>query len=412
MGPRRFLTTAAGIAVGALALAGCAGGGGSEGDVTLTFVAPIYSDATEAYWKDLVSAFEAEHDDITIDLQLTAWSDLPQKVNTLVSTQQTPDILNYNSFASFAADDLLLPIEDVLPEDAVSDFIPALLDNGQYDGVTYGIPLIASVRTMFYNTDLFDAAGITEPPTTWDEMVEDAKKIKDAGAAAGWGLAYGQTELDADLSGFMFNSGGEWKDGDTWTIDSADNQAALQFMTDLVNEYKVTQDGGSSAKRADTWQLFGQGQIGMIQGSNFLPTLLKGQGSTANIAAAPMPTSNGAEPSALGIQDFMMAFKSTDHPDEVKEFLTYFYQADNYEKFITAEGFLPTTQSAADVIVAADPSQEPFIEQLKTAKFFPNGDPAWPTVQGEIRKTLGTAIGGEVSAADMLASLQTLATTN
>jgi ABC-type glycerol-3-phosphate transport system substrate-binding protein len=61
------------------------------------------------------------------------------------------------------------------------DFIGGSMAPWQYDGKTYGLPYTAGVAGIYYSQDLFDQAGITETPTTWDEFNDVVKKLKDAG---------------------------------------------------------------------------------------------------------------------------------------------------------------------------------------------------------------------------------------
>lgn len=406
---RTYARTAAILGTAALALTGCStAGADSSGTAEIDIIVPIYSDATQPFWEGLVDDFESEHDDIKVNLQTIAFADLTQEVNTRVSTQQTPDLLVYSDFAALAADDLLLPAEDVLPAELLSDMQPNLVSAGEYDGQKYGIPFLASVRALFYNKALFSAAGLTEPPATWDELIAAGQKLVASGVP-GYGLAYGTTELDADLSAYMWNNGGEWKDGDAWTIDAPENVEALSFLSSLVNEYGITQPGGASATRNDVWQLFGQGGVGMVQGANFLPTLLQAAGSTVDIGIAPMPTSGDADPVSLAVEDYMLAFRSTQHPEAVRTFLSFVYADESYSDLMTAEGMLPVTQSAQEIIAERNPAQAPFIDLLQTAKFYPTDDPTWPTIRSEVRTTLGAAIAGTTSAEDELASLQSLA---
>ena len=53
-----------------------------------------------------------------------------------------------------------------------------------YDGKKYGMPWILDTKYLFYNTEMLQKAGIAAPPKTWDELVADAKIIKDKGLLA------------------------------------------------------------------------------------------------------------------------------------------------------------------------------------------------------------------------------------
>ena len=234
------LAAALAVVICALALAACGGddddtGGSSSGAVEgeISLLVPEYSENTEGFWRDLIGRFESEHPGAKVELQTVSWTDINQKVTTLVSTNQAPDILNLDAYANFAGDELLLPADEVLSPETQDDFIDKFAENGKLEGTQYGIPFVGSVRGLFYNKDIFRKAGVQEPPKTWDELRDAAAKI-DAAGETGYGMPLGPEEAQAEFSLFMWGNGGDWVDGDTWTITRPENVEALQFMSDLA----------------------------------------------------------------------------------------------------------------------------------------------------------------------------------
>ncbi len=79
--------------------------------------------------------------------------------------------------------DLITPFDDVMnsKEDQawLNDFYPALMENGQAEGKTWGIPFQRSTIVAYYNKEMFKAAGLDpeKPPKTWDELVTMGKKL-------------------------------------------------------------------------------------------------------------------------------------------------------------------------------------------------------------------------------------------
>jgi multiple sugar transport system substrate-binding protein len=394
----------------AFAFAACGGdddsGGGDSGKVEgeISLLVPEYSDNTEGFWRDLIGQFESKHPGAKVKLQTVSWTDINQKITTLVSTQQAPDILNLDAYANFAGDDLLLPADDVLSPETQDDFIDQFAENGKYDGTQYGIPFVGSVRGLFYNKDMFQQAGIQSPPKTWDELRADAEKLKAKGGT-GYGMPLGPEEAQAEFSLFMWGNGGDWVDGDTWTITKPQNVQALQFMNELANQDKVTQPNPGTTNRTDLWKVFGAGKIGMVMGSNFYPILLKAQNPKLNYGVAPVPVNGSNPPVTLGVEDYLMAFKSTEHKPVVKAFLDYVYQQKNYGKFIDQEGFLPVTKSVSDQVAAKNPQQKVFINAVDDARFYPTTNPTWAAIAPQVKQNLGSAVQGK-DPADVLNGLQ------
>ena len=71
--------------------------------------------------------------------------------------------------------------------------------------------------------------------------------------------------------------------------------------------------------------MFGAGKIGMVMGSELLPGLLKAQNPKLNYGVAPVPVNAANQPVTLGVEDYLMAFKSTEHKPRVKAFLDFVF---------------------------------------------------------------------------------------
>src|SRR3954447_5421043 len=375
--------------------------GKAEGEISL--LVPEYSNNTEGFWRDLITRFESANPGAKVKLQTVSWTDINQKITTLVSTNQAPDILNLDAYANFAADDLLLPADDVLSSQTQSDFLNKFAENGKYDAVEYGIPFGGSVRGLFYNKDMFKQAGIQSPPKTWDELRTDAKKISAQGET-GYGMPLGPEEAQAEFSLFMWGNGGDWLDGDKWTIDRPENVQALEFMNQLAQD-KVTQPNPGTTNRTDLWKVFGAGKIGMVMGSNFYPVLLKEQNPKLNYGVAPVPVNGSPPPVTLGVEDYLMAFNTTKHKPVVKAFLDFVFKSQNYGRFIATEGFLPVTKSISDKVAAQDPRQKLFLDTVKTARFYPTTNPTWGAIAPQVKERLGSAVQGK-DPASVLQGLQ------
>lgn len=415
---RRFvnrLTATAAVAMAAvLAAAGCGTDpGASDGDGkaagTIKFIAASYSDATTKYWKDLVKRFEAKNKGIKVQLQVMDWNTLLQQAPTMIQTKSYPDILNYNDFSAYAKEGLLHPVSDVLGSELQGQFAKTFTDKAQLDGEQYGIPFIASVRSLAYNKKIFEEIGEKEPPKTWDDVVRIAKKAKAKGYV-GYGLPLGAEEAQAEFSMWIWNNGGGWKTGDEWTINSDKNLETVNFLRDLANKEKVTQPNPGKTDRSDgVWKAFSQGKVAMaaiMPHGTFTNKYMKD--APFDWDSAPFPTNGGQESVTLGVQDFLMSFKKPGNKEPVKKFLEFFYQQDNYVKFNETEGFLPVTTSAQEVM-KSDPIVASGIELLPNARFAPVEDAKWTDVAAEARNSLGTAMDPKNDPRKVLDDLQKVA---
>lgn len=169
------------LAVVAMVAAGCtatgSGSSGDDGDVTLSVWSWRPEDA--AVYRQIFDKFEASHPHIKVDFK-------PYKsteYNTILSTGLTqaggPDVMQLRSYGGVQP---LIQSGELAALDGqvagLSNFETASLDGarGKKDGKVYGVPLEMSTFQIYYNKDVFTKYQL-QPPTTWDQMIADAKKL-------------------------------------------------------------------------------------------------------------------------------------------------------------------------------------------------------------------------------------------
>ena len=305
----------------------------------------------------------------------------------MIQNNQAPDILNLNTYASYAKDDLLYSAEDVLSPEVKSDILDTFVKYGTYDGKFYGFPDLSSARAFFYNTDIFAKAGIDGPPKTWAELEADAKKIT-AGGDVGYAMPLGPEESQGEFSMWLFNNGGSWKNGKDWTINSPENTEALTFMRKLADE-GLTQNNPAKTNRADAFDLFKGGKAGMVVGFSPLAAALDAD-AKVKYAVAPFPAKDGGASNTFGVTDYLMAFKKTGNEKAVKAFYDL-YSPDQVNTFIEKEGFLPVTKSGVEYF-SKDDALKVYLETLPNAQLTPTDDPTWDKIKLAVQQNLGSAM--------------------
>jgi multiple sugar transport system substrate-binding protein len=389
---RRLLVLAL-LATGAFVAGGC---GGSDKPKSIKVVIAEYSkDHTRPFWQGLAQQY-TEKTGTKVDLQVIDWNSIDQQVSTMIQNNQPPDILNLNSFSSYAKDGLLYSADEALSPKTREDFLEAFARGGTYRDKLYGFPILASARAFFYNRDLLSRAGVAEPPRTWDEFVQAARKVQATGGdAIGYALPLGPEEAQAEWSIWMWNNGGDWKSGDAWTINSEKNVQTLQFLAALANTHKVTQVNPGKTNRTDgAFQLFKDGKVGMVMGFSPLAAQLDAE-KKVNYGVTQMPSNTGTAVT-LGVEDYLMAFKKKGNQEAVRQFLDLYYQPDQITRWITAEGFLPVTKSGLEKM-SGNEKLKPYLAALPSARLAPTTDPVWDKVKLDVQQNIGAAVqpGGD-----------------
>lgn len=239
-------------------------------DVTVKYM--TFS-AAPNYLKELdatIAAFEAEHPGIKVTYETAAWDAYFTKLQTLVAAKQAPDAfeLNFENFVTYAEKGALADLTPLISADtgfSTSVYNPTALAAFQQDGKQYGLVESFSNVVLFYNKDLFDAAGVAYPTAdwTWTEELAAAQKLTNAGAGV-WG-DFAPIQFWEFYKTIAQNGGSILSpDKQTVTIDSPQNIETLQWMIDKVSKYKVTPSDVEMAGQSSE-DLFKAGKIAMLR---------------------------------------------------------------------------------------------------------------------------------------------------
>ena len=395
---KKSLRLSAAVAVAAaasLTLASCGFGGGTGGDggdadgaTTLDLLVPSYSDATQGLWEDVIAGFEEENTDIDVNLEVQSWDNLESVITTKIQGGEAPDIYNGGPFAGFAADGLLYPAEEVVSPAVFSDFQDSFIENAEIDGTAYALPLIASARALFVNNALLEQAGVTAPPTTWDELLDAATKVSALGGGiAGYGMPLGSEEAQAEAAVWLWGGGGTFGDAEAITVDDPSNLPGAEQIKKMIDAGATQADPGAT-DRTPLMDIFVQGKIGMQVGLPPTVGQIEEGNPELDYSIVPIPTQDGS-PFTLGVMDQLMAFQNDgDKQDAITKFFDYYYTADVYVPWVQAEGFLPVTKSGAEQL-AGEEALAPFLEVLPDAQFYPSSNPKWSATDGAFKALFG-----------------------
>ncbi|MET7450756.1 extracellular solute-binding protein [Streptomyces sp. NPDC005574] len=396
-------------------LGGCGLSGGS-GEVTLRLVAADYGDSAAngsgKYWAKLVAEYEAGHPDVKVDVSVYSWNDVDRKVEEMADAGRPPDMAQIGAYADYAAKGLLYTADDLLSITTQADLVSQLASAGQVNNVQYGMPFASSTRLMFYNKTLFARAGIT-PPKTWGELASDAAALKADGVKYPYALPLGPEEAQAESMQWMLSGGGGYTDQlGTYQIDSTQNIDTFTWLKDdLVGKGLTGPVAPGKLNRATAFAAFADGQVGMLNGH---PSLMKSAAAKGvKFGMVPMPGAQAQSKVAMGVADWMMAFKKNGHAEQVGDFLDFVYSKKNVLAFSREYDLLPVTNSASEVMGGAkrDADLKPFLTELPLSELPPVGKTSWADVSADVKKEIGQAVAPGGDPASILSRLQTTAST-
>ena len=376
--------------------------------VELNVIAAEYGGKTADWWAGFVTDFEAAYENIDLTVDVVSWNDIYTVVNTRLANNQAPDLLNIDVFADYQAEDLLLPAEDWVSDETYAKFYPQFLEQSVVDGTVWAVPDLASARAMYYNVDILEAAGC-EVPTTWAELKDVCEKIKAYDSSLyPWGVDMTTDEGQACFAYYSWTNGGGFVDADgNWTLNSAENVEAVEYIVGLVNA-GLTNSSPATETRYDLQELFAAGQLAMMIGPNQISSYVASSDAPINFGIASIPANEGKATSSVGVMDRFMCFDN-DYSDAEMEavttFIDFFYEDERYADWVIMEDFLPATTTGGEIMAAADPNAGAWIEIVGSANFYPAAKAEWADVkQGVINVQQNVLLGG--NAQELLDALQ------
>ena len=189
---RRWLT-AAGAVLALTAVAACGGGNdgsggsgsGSADKADLTWQFWVGGTEDQAAWQKVADQAHTDHSGITVKLQGTDWNNYWSKIGTLLASGKAPCIIGMQSLRLASYANAMLPLDDLIKKYNLKpeDFDKPIMDGLKVDGKQIAIPYDSGPMVIFYNKDLFKAAGVPDPKPGWtiDEFKAAAKKLTSAG---------------------------------------------------------------------------------------------------------------------------------------------------------------------------------------------------------------------------------------
>ncbi|MCD6574992.1 extracellular solute-binding protein [Candidatus Aerophobetes bacterium] len=169
----------------------------------------------------------------------------------------------------------LVPLNDVVPPRMMNQWFPYMVPSTMKDGKIYFIRHQVEPRVIYYRKDLIGNAGYKEMPKDWTGLVNLAKKLtmdkNGDGNIDQWGYGYsasptGET-VHETFGSFLYVAGGKfWNEDGSPAFNGPEGLAALKFMSDLVNKYKVTPPGVISYREGNLTDLLDSGAVAIGEG--------------------------------------------------------------------------------------------------------------------------------------------------
>jgi N,N'-diacetylchitobiose transport system substrate-binding protein len=404
----RKLGAVALIGASAIVLAGCAGSTGDadeSGEGSTVRVWLVGTDTPQEARDHLTETFEEENPGSKLVIEEQQWTGLVDKLTTSLSSNDSPDIVEMGNTqaAAFTSSGALLSLDDIYEDLGGDDLLPGFVQAGTWEDTLYAAPYYSGSRVVFYNTAMYQQAGVAVP-TTLEEYIANAEKL--AGALPGVSGVYFPGKDWYNALPFIWENGGEIavQDGEEWDaqLSSDESVAGLTQVQQLMTKASLAPKDGDET---DSWVPFRTEQAAtlsvpswaygsIIADEDKKPTAVA---ETTGYFALPGADGGAAQVFAGG-SNVGIAAKSQ-NPDLAKSALEIMLSED-YQSILAGAGLVPARVSLGGDVAAATPELATVIADAAAHAKLTPASPNWADVEAQgIMQDLfvNIANGGDVA---------------
>ncbi|WP_129309489.1 extracellular solute-binding protein [Streptomyces sp. L2] len=402
---RRGIAASALVASLALTATACGGSdsdsGKADGPVTITWWDTSNATNEAPTYKALVEQFEAANKNIKVKYVDVPFDQAQNKFDTAAGSSGAPDVLRSEVgwTPAFAKKGYFLPLDGTEALADQAKFEPNLIKQAQYEGKTYGVPLVTDTLALVYNKALFKKAGITTPPKTWDELKSDAAKVKAKTGADGY---WGSTQAYYAQS-FLYGEGTDTVDANAKkiTVDSAPAKKAYGTWLSLFSGKGLHKADTTADAYAHIQDAFVNGKVAaIIQGPWEITNFYKGSAfkdkSNLGITTVPAGSTGKAGAPTGGHNLAVYAGSDKAHQAAALKFVKFMTSAKSQETIALKNSTLPTRSDAYTAKVTADPGIAGYQGVLSAAQPRP-ALPEYSSLWGPLDTELPKIAGGKES---------------
>ena len=390
--------TIAATAVSAVLALGVASSA-AHAETTLNALFMAQAAYSEQNVRDMTADFMKANPDIKVNLEFVPYEGLRDKTLLSQGAGGGYDVVLFDVIwpAEYATNKVLVDVTDRITPDMKSDIMPGAWTTVDYNGKAYGMPWILDTKYLFYNMEMLEKAGIAAPPKTWDELLAQAKTIKDKGIVEFpivWSWAQAEAVI-CDYTMLLASYGGNFlTDDGKPAFQSGGGVEALKYMVKSVDD-GVTNPNSKEYLEEDVRRVFSSGQAAFALNWTYMFNLAndpKESKIAGKVGVVPGPGIAGKlEASAVNGSMGLGITAASKHPDEAWKYILAMTSQETQDKY--AQLSLPIWSAWYDSPVVAS-GQESLIAAAKVglAAMYPR--PTTPKYQ-----ELSTAIQQAIQSA-------------
>jgi multiple sugar transport system substrate-binding protein len=219
---------------------------------------------TPEEYDQIISEFEENNSGTDVELTLVGYDALHDKLITSISSSSPAyDVILVDDiwYAQFAEAGWLMDVTDKVSSDMKEDVYDKAWDIVGYNDKLYGLPWLLDLEYFFYNEEILNQAGIENPPTTWEEVVEQSNIIKEQGLVE-YPIVWSWAQIEALICDWVTllkgNNGDFFDENNNPQFNNEKGVETLTWMKMTLDE-EISNPASLSANEEEVRRIFSQG---------------------------------------------------------------------------------------------------------------------------------------------------------
>jgi multiple sugar transport system substrate-binding protein len=337
--------------------------------VTIKLSGWTASPVEQTLLRKLLQDFEATHPGIVVKYEAIN-DQYMDVIKTRLIGEAAPDVFYLDALEApfLMSQNVLEPLDKyITAEFDLADFESTLIDSFKFDRHLYGLPKDYSTLSLFYDRAAFKSAGLTNPPTTWEQLREYSQQLRIDRDGKIDRYGYGVTPELARQAYAIRAFGGQLVDAKgAATFASA---AGLKGLQSIVEQYRKDR---TSAQKSDVGtnsgsEMLGQHKVAMAIEGNWAIPYLQSTFPQLDFATAEVPSINNQKGTMVFTVAYVMNQKSP-HKAAAWQLIAYLTGKAGMEKWTSTGIALPSRKSVAQKLgYQQDPLRSPFVAGVEYA---------------------------------------------
>lgn len=348
----------------------------------------------------MTSDFEKQHPDVKVNLEFVPYEALHDKIVAARGAGGNGyDVVLFDAIwlTEFSRFDLLQDVSSRIAADEREKIFPGAMNTVVYQGKTLGMPWILDTKYLYYNKAMLDKAGIKTPPASWQQVMDDAKVLKDKGIVK-YPLVWSWSQAEAlvcDYTTLVSGFGGSFYQNGKLDFSTPASLKAVTLMKTSLDQ-GLSNPASREYLEEDVRKAFSNGDAAFALNWTYMYNMAndpKQSKVAGDVGIVPAPGDTPDKPGAVNGSMGLGIAKASQHPEEAWQYIHYLTSQPVQDKY--AKLSLPVWKASyqdpavakgqESLIAAADKSLNVMLSRPETADYSRLSNPLQQQLQSVLQ---------------------------